>query len=151
MSLEIKIALLEACQEWVDKRHQTILKSIAGIKTSLLEESKSSAGDKHETGRAMLQIEREKAGEQLREVEKVKRALNRINIKGFSEHVKTGSLVITSVATYFISVPVGAIKLDETTYFVVSPESPIGKLLLGRQKGDEIVFRNSKSVIVEVQ
>ena len=38
------------------------------IKEALFEEIKSSVGDKHETGRAMLQLEREKVGNQFYEV-----------------------------------------------------------------------------------
>ena len=37
-------------------------KSILELQQSLDSETKSSAGDKHETGRAMLQIDLEKAG-----------------------------------------------------------------------------------------
>ena len=42
-------------------------KGILDAQNGLQSESKSSAGDKHETGRAMLQLEAEKLGKQLQE------------------------------------------------------------------------------------
>jgi len=61
----IKTQLLELCNQSLDTRLQNVLAVIEDIKQSLQSETKSSAGDKHETGRAMLQLEREKAGHQL--------------------------------------------------------------------------------------
>ncbi|GAA4801623.1 hypothetical protein GCM10023330_04420 [Litoribaculum gwangyangense] len=75
----IKQQLHEACLEFIDNRFQAVKKTINEIQESLLSETKSSAGDKHETGRAMIQIEREKAGNQLAEIEKTKQILSKIN------------------------------------------------------------------------
>jgi len=67
-SLEIKQQLFNKCLDAIDSRFQTIQNTISEIQESLTSETKSSAGDKHETGRAMLQLEREKAGNQLSEI-----------------------------------------------------------------------------------
>ena len=61
-NLKIKEALHASCVGFVEDRLETIQKTIQDIQMSLTSETKSSAGDKHETGRAMLQLEREKAG-----------------------------------------------------------------------------------------
>ena len=68
--MSIKLELYDFCLEFVDNRFQTIQNTIKEIQESLLSETKSSAGDKHETGRAMLQLEREKSGNQLVEIQK---------------------------------------------------------------------------------
>ena len=70
--LKIKENLYLQCVDFVENRFQTIQKTIDEIQESLTSETKSSAGDKHETGRAMLQLEREKAGNQLAEIQKTK-------------------------------------------------------------------------------
>ena len=57
---------------------KTIEHTMQSNQEALDSESKSSAGDKHETGRAMLQLEMEKAGQQLQEVEKMKLILEKI-------------------------------------------------------------------------
>src|SRR5690606_37486162 len=82
---ELKQLLFDKCSEYIETRLSTIQSNIGEIQESLTSETKSSAGDKHETGRAMLQLEREKAGQQLAEIENVKNALAQINIKKLSE------------------------------------------------------------------
>ena len=62
---EIKEALFKICTEKVENRYQKIKQVLEDIKESLLEESKSTAGDKQETGRAMLDIERENTSKQI--------------------------------------------------------------------------------------
>ncbi len=69
--LELKFELQQQCKDLINFRLERIQKTIADIEYSLKDESKSTSGDKHHTGRAMLQIDRENAGNQLREIEKV--------------------------------------------------------------------------------
>ena len=66
--MNIKQQLYKHCQEFVNQKLDTIQKTILSNKEALNSETKSSAGDKHETGRAMLQLEMEKAGQQLKVV-----------------------------------------------------------------------------------
>lgn len=58
------------CVLFVNERLARIQGQIKELETALTSETKSSAGDKHETGRAMIQLEREKLGQQLAELEK---------------------------------------------------------------------------------
>lgn len=140
---ELKVALLEHCKQTVAKRFQKIYQTIAAIEESLFEESKSSAGDKHETGRAMLQIDRENAGKQLLEVENLQGLLKKIDIRATAEYVRLGSLVYTSKGTYFISISIGQVVVGKTNYYCVALQSPIGQLLAGKRKGDSFVFNNT--------
>ena len=59
--MNLKEQLYNHCLEIVEKRFEMIQTIITGIQQSLLSETKSTAGDKHETGRAMAQLEQEKA------------------------------------------------------------------------------------------
>ena len=68
--MELKEKLLSQCKDFISRRKKVIDGVIFEIENALLSETKSSAGDKHETGRAMLKLEREKAGVQLREIHK---------------------------------------------------------------------------------
>ena len=113
---ELKSVLLQECFRMIEERHQRVKRSISGIEESLFEESKSSAGDKHETGRAMLQIERENAGKQLQEVEKTLQLLKRIDINSETEIAHLGSLIFTSAEAYFIGVSVGVIEIELKKY-----------------------------------
>jgi len=112
---------------------------ISSNKKALSSETKSSAGDKHETGRAMLQLEMEKAGQQLAGINQMKMVLARIHID-FTSTVKLGSLIMTDHANYFLAISAGEISIEGVTYFAISSGSPIGKLLLGKQVGDTVNF-----------
>ncbi len=135
----IKEQLLYACAEYVKLRAKTVDEIISSNKKALSSETKSSAGDKHETGRAMLQLEMEKAGQQLAGINQMKMVLARIHIDPTSI-VKLGSLIITNQANYFLAISAGEISIEDVSYFAISPGSPIGKLLLGKQAGDTVNF-----------
>ena len=144
---ELKQLLFDKCSDYVETRFSTIQSSIEEIQESLTSETKSSAGDKHETGRAMLQLEREKAGQQLAEIENVKNALAQINIEKTSETVILGSLVYTSQFNYFIARSAGLITVDYEIFYAISPQTLIGQLLLGKRTGDSFIFREQVIVI----
>lgn len=146
----IKTQLLQLCNQSLDMRLQSVLAVIEDIIQSLQSETKSSAGDKHETGRAMLQLEREKAGHQLAEIEKTKQILSKINVESTSKNIGLGSIVFTSQSNYFISISAGELKVDGETFYAISASTPIGQLLLGKSVGDELTFRNITFNITKV-
>ena len=147
-TLLIKKELLQACFQFVEEKHKTISKSIASNKKDLFSETKSSAGDKHETGRAMIQLEMEKAGQQLSEVTIMQEVLSKITIEKESEVICLGSLIITTKGTYFLAISVGKVIVEQNDYFVVSTNSPIGSQLLGKSVGEIIPF--NKADILEI-
>ncbi|WP_370445574.1 3-oxoacyl-ACP synthase [Confluentibacter sediminis] len=148
--LKLKQTLYNQCLEFIENRFKTVQNSIKEIENSLLSETKSSAGDKHETGRAMLQLEREKSGNQLAEIQKLKESFSKIDISKSSETVGLGSVVMTSQNNYFIAISAGEIKIDTIIFYAISPNTPIGQLLLGKQSDDEVIFRELKLKIEEV-
>lgn len=150
-AVELKTELLQHCQNQVDNRYSRIKQTISGIEESLLEESKSSSGDKHETGRAMLQIDRENAGKQLQEIEKVVQLLTKIDVKAVSDYARLGSLVYTDKFIYFISISIGTVAIGKTDYLCVALNSPVGMLLSGKKKGDEFNLNGTIYSITNVK
>jgi hypothetical protein len=149
-STDLKTKLLKQCSQFVAFRHDRILKTILDIEDSLKEESKSTSGDKHHTGRAMLQIDREQVGNQLKEIEKVQAQLNKVSINITSEVIRLGSLAYTNQAIFFISISVGSLTQDNANYLGVAPNSPMGLLLLGKEKGDKFLFNKKVFEILKV-
>jgi len=96
-----KQTLYDFCQSFIESRISRIQNNIRDVQQSLTSETKSSAGDKHETGRAMLQLEREKLGQQLSEAEKTKAILSKVRLEKKSKTAGLGSMVKTSKAGYF--------------------------------------------------
>lgn len=111
-------------------------------------ETKSSAGDKHETGRAMAQLETEKLTKQLSEALKIEQTLNQINPDTDHLQIGLGSLVTTNNGTFYIAVSIGKLIVDESTYFIISAVSPIGKLLLTKKEKESFSF-NGKNYVIE--
>ena len=148
--MNLKEALYNNCKEFVEKRLQNVEEVISSNQRALQTETKSSAGDKHETGRAMLQLEMEKAGQQLAGITQMKEILAKIDFSKTSKNAHLGSIVYTDKANYFLSISAGHLTIENTNYFAVSVSSPIGKLLLGKQKGEAISFNGNVFKILEI-
>lgn len=146
----IKAQLLQSCRNHLRGRRRAVEAILANVAISLQEETKSSAGDKHETGRAMLQLERENAGKQLAQIEKLEAILNRVSPEISSGPVHLGSVVMTSQNNYFIAISAGFIRLENIEFFSISRNSPIAMVLLGKIKGQEINFQANHFVITDI-
>lgn len=149
--MNIKQQLYKACQGFLNNRLETIQKTISDIQNSLQSETKSSAGDKHETGRAMLQLEREKAGHQLAETQKLSETLHKIEPDSCHRSVALGSVVYTTQSNYFIAISTGELIVNTDKFYAISPSTPIAKLLFSKEVGDIIEFRDSVFTIKEIQ
>ncbi len=149
-NLQLKEELYNQCKEFVNNKLATIENTIRSNQEGLASETKSSAGDKHETGRAMLQLEMEKAGQQLKAVREMKETLERINITETSEVCKLGSLVKTDKINYFIAISAGQFTIAGDNYYTISSKSPIGKILIGKREKDEVSFNNNTFKIIDL-
>ena len=145
--VHLKKALYNSCVEFIEQREDTINQIINSNQSALMSETKSSAGDKHETGRAMLQLEMEKASQQLEGINDMKMVLSKILIDDLSDVIKLGSVIITDQASYFLAISAGRINISNKIYYAVSSSSPIGKLMLGKKTGDVFIFR--KPIIIQ--
>ncbi|WP_372643177.1 hypothetical protein, partial [Ancylomarina sp.] len=113
-------------------------------------DTKSSAGDKFETGREMMQIEIEKNEVLLNQTAKNRKELARIDITKEFNKVAFGSLVETDKGTYFISIGIGKIQIDDEICYAISLASPIGGLLKDKTVGDEVQFQGRVFTIKEI-
>lgn len=150
-TVALKTELLQHCQNQVGNRYSKIKQTIADIDESLLEEAKNSSGDKHETGRAMLQIDRENTGKQLNEIEKSVQLLKKIDVNATSDYARLGSLVYTDRFTYFISLSIGTVSIEKKDYLCVALNSPVGLLISGKKKGDEFNLNGNDYKITNIQ
>lgn len=149
-SAQIKEMLFKQCEEQLTEKYTIVQDKIRGIVASLNDATKSSAGDKHETTRAMLQLDREQAGERLIEIEKIQKVLHKIDLSNASSIAHLGSLVATNHGDFFLSVSLGVFQIENRSYFCIGLQTPIGKLLLGKQAGDSFVFRDKNYGITNV-
>ncbi|MEO6849300.1 MAG: 3-oxoacyl-ACP synthase [Mucilaginibacter sp.] len=134
---DLKIELHNKCIKYVNDRIDTAKEALADLRQSASEETKSSAGDKYETGRAMMQQETDRSQTQLNEANKLMIALNQINSETISDTAIPGSVVVTNNGKFYISISAGTLMVKEEVFFAVSPASPIGLSLKGQKAGNE--------------
>ncbi|WP_273568481.1 3-oxoacyl-ACP synthase [Maribacter halichondriae] len=146
----LKKSLFQFCHTYVEQRIARINSQIIELQHSLSSETKSSAGDKHETGRAMIQLEREKLGKQLFEAEKMFGILNKINIDEPTNSIRLGSLVYTSKQNYFLSISAGEFRDIKTSVFCISTGTPMAQMLLGKSVGEVAYFNGEEIYIDEI-
>ena len=150
MTQTIKRELYNLCQEHINRRIESARLAINEAQQSANEETKSSSGDKYETGRAMAQLEIEKNAQQLAEALKLKRTLEQIPVDHPFAATQPGSLVITDRGSFFIAIGLGKVALQDKTYFVIATFSPLGLALAGSKVGDRVSFRDQTYVIEEL-
>ncbi|MFC3415968.1 hypothetical protein [Algoriphagus hitonicola] len=121
------------------------------ISEGILEDNKSSAGDKFETGREMLtqdlrqvEIQIEKNIEGLEELYRIQA------IKNTQSEVKEGSLVKLGSEWFLISISFGVLHFDNEKVFLLSKNAPLGQLLIGKKEKDQVQFRGKPEVIEEI-
>ena len=140
--IEIKEKLYNACLQFTDEKLTTVMDIMNSNKKALFSETKSSAGDKHETGRAMIQLEMEKSGRQLSEINLMNDVLKKMDFKKKSKVICLGSLIKTDKINYYLAISAGKIIIHSVEFFAISRNSPIGQQLLGKKIGDKISFNN---------
>ena len=95
-----------------------------------------------------MQQEIDRNRKQLEEAKKMRLALEQIENHQVSEIVHSGSLVITNLGKFYISISRGQIQVDGINYFAISAISPIGLKLMRQKIGYEFDF-NGKPFIIE--
>jgi hypothetical protein len=143
-----KEALYIQCLEILQSRIKELDAEIASLKEAKLKETKSTAGDKYETGRAMLQAEEDRLMERKSISQNMLHHLKELDISNRKEKVGPGSLVEAGGNYYFISVALGKILFYDEPVFCISGVSPIGKALMGASEQEKVNF-NGKVILIE--
>jgi transcription elongation GreA/GreB family factor len=99
----------------------------------------------------MLQLEREKLGQQLAEVQDLDRVMRKIDISSKKTAAALGSLVKTTEANYFLAISAGEYKSGNGINYCISLNTPIGIMLLGKTVGETIGFNGNVLKIVAIE
>ncbi|UYZ63253.1 3-oxoacyl-ACP synthase [Hymenobacter weizhouensis] len=142
---DLKPHLHAACLAYVQQRIAAAQQAMQAAQESANSETKSSAGDKYETGRAMAHEERNRNAVQLQEALKLHAELERLNPAAPCDTVRPGALVETSLGRFYVSISAGKLVVDGQEVFAVSPAAPVMAALAGKRAGEQAVF-NGKPV-----
>ena len=134
MNDSLKSSVLQTCAGLLSAKINALEAALKELTEGAANEGKSSAGDKHETARAMAQLEQEKLGKQLNELQQQRAVLEKNN----------GQLLQTSRGILFVCIALGRIEVEGKTVMVLSPQSPLGALLSGKKEGAAVVFNGAE-------
>ena len=144
----MKHQLYQLCLAFIDKRIDNATEALLQAQEASNDDTKSSAGDKFETGREMAQQDINRNKQLLADAQQQKAMLLSLADVNETTKVRSGSLVITNNGSFYISISAGQLQLEGKTYFAVSAASPIGKLLIGKTIGEKFDF-NGKAYLIE--
>ncbi len=150
LKINMKEQLYKKCESYLEEKIARVSHSIKDLETALTNESKSSAGDKFETGREMINIEINKLSTQLQQFQQLQVTLEIAKRNGTSKTVKLGSLVQATNANYFICIPIGEVDLGNKKVFVIGAGSPIAQALIGKAVGESFSFNTVSGTIVSI-
>ncbi|MBA2250886.1 MAG: hypothetical protein H0W12_11925 [Chitinophagaceae bacterium] len=135
----------------LDDKIKLLQNVLEDLKESGTNETKSTAGDKHETALAMLQIEQANIRGQLNDAQDKMVTMKRINPLIPATRIVNGSLIKTNRGFLFLSIGLGKATIEDTVVIALSAQSPLGKLLIGLAAGDKVEISNNKYVIESVE
>jgi hypothetical protein len=142
-----KKELLSFISALIENRINKSEEIINYIEESIHSETKSTAGDKHDTSRELLHQERNKAAQNLNNQLMKRRTLIQLKNHKYSKKVGFGSLLHTNQGWVFIGLSIGNIEFREEEVLCISPISPFAKALEGADQGECIEFNDTSFVI----
>jgi transcription elongation GreA/GreB family factor len=125
-------------------------KNLAELANSAANETKSTAGDKHETALAMLQIEQANTRKQLENAVVQLEVLEKIQAENTSAIIRLGSVVYTDKANFYISAAIGKTSIEGQVYLSISAAAPIAKHLIGKSINEIIEINGQNYFILNV-
>ncbi len=145
-----KVDIIAHIKQILEEKIDALTLQIKNTQDSQANDTKSSAGDKFETGREMLQAELNKYEGQRANLQTSLKTLLSISPKKVYTQVAFGALIKTNAELYFIAIGLGKIEIDKTTVYAISLASPIGQALHHKQTGDRIIFQGRKLIIDQI-
>lgn len=141
--------VLLRCGELIAVKKQTLLQALRILEESLLSETRSSAGDKHETGRARLQSEQGKLLNMLNEILELEKSALQLELLPEGSPQK-GALMSTDKGLFYLGLSLGKLEVNGESLYAISAGSPLGSVLKDRKPGQTVEFRNVKYRVLDV-
>ncbi len=138
---------VDAIQEQLD----TLQNRLAELMEAKSNETKSSAGDKYETGMAMIQNQEQLLKKQYADTRQRMMQLQAAANYSFTARVKKGSLVQLSTGWFFLATALGKITVNQTDVYVLSTDSPLGKKILKQTINSQITLNGTMIRVLDIQ
>lgn len=136
-----KEILKQMCLDNIENRKVKLQDLIDEVQASSNNETKSTAGDKHDTARAQAQIEVERLSKQLGLLNTMHNEILRLPTQKM-EYIQIGSYISTKAGNFYVSAALGKMDHDGESYFAISVNSPIYVSLRGKLVGEDFEMVN---------
>lgn len=146
----IKSEVYELCLSLVNKRIETAETALAQAQEASNDDTKSSAGDKFETTREMMQQDIFRNKSLLADAKQNLHLLDSLHDLPVIDSVRNGALVYTNNGIFYISISVGQLAVNGQTVFAISAASPVGQLFIGKKVKDQFTFNNKQFIIEKI-
>jgi hypothetical protein len=146
---KLKDKLSDRCREIFQNKLLIINDELKHLSKAIAEDTKSSAGDKYETGREMANLEKEKLHAQAMGFNKSLATLNHLQ-NTVSTKIASGSLIKTNKEWIYICISLGPLEIEGEKFLVISPLAPLAQLLIGNEIGHTLTFRDVQYEINEI-
>lgn len=148
---ELRAAVLAALESVMKSELAVASAQFEGLRESLEGEAKSTAGDKHETGRAMVQMEMEQAAGRLARLEEMVRNWSRLQPDRIRTEAGPGAVVSTSIGRFVVGLAWGAFEVNENEVWrAISADAPLALAMRRCGEGDVLNFRGRSVEILQV-
>lgn len=148
--LSLKNQIIQQYNDYLNNRVNTLREMIVDLTEDSKNDAKGSAGDKHETGLAMMHLEQEKLNKKLLELLETQNKFLKIDYSIVSKQVILGSLIEANGTYFLMAVALPKIEVEGKLVFGMSPQSPLGELFMGRKINDTIVFNGKNYSILTI-
>ncbi|MGB5384974.1 MAG: GreA/GreB family elongation factor [Lutimonas sp.] len=145
-----KEKLIQRCIENIQEKLNDLQVEFDSLHESLHNETKSSVGDKYETGRSMIHAEIQKNQHQKFEWLEMLNTCKQI-FPVETNRVELGSFVQTHEANYLVAIGLGVLKYEGQNVYVISPGSPLGRALWQKKVGDQFEINGKKQTLINVR
>lgn len=145
---DIKSAVYALCLDSIHNRIQTAETALAQAQEASNDDTKSSAGDKFETTREMMQQDISRNKRLLSDAKQSLQQLENLNNAPLADTIRNGALVYTNQGIFYISISAGQLKVGDQLVFAISAASPVGQLFIGKKVDDTFTF-NQKQFKIE--
>lgn len=123
---------------------------IMALQESRQADTKSSAGDKHETARAMVDQELQQLNQQREKAQRNQSELRQLT-DAPCEAAARGAAVETDRSIYFISISFGKLPVNGgKPVYALSPVSPAAQAMLGKRAGEAFEINGMRHTILKV-
>lgn len=147
----IKEQLHTLCIQYVTANIKNAEAVIADAREATANETKSSAGDKYETAREMMQQEIDMNTARLNAAKAQEQVLKQIDRERRYDVVVAGSVVQTDSGHFYIAISAGQLMVDGVKYYAISMDSPLGDQLKGKHVGDAYELNGKRFTIKKIE